>query len=486
MISRYQRWLYEKDKKESVEALNEWVLKESEFHNIAMETKCGLDGSYQKSKEQRSFFVNSKQRDCKLCFKPHGTWECSIMNRLPVTERWQKAKELRLCFRCLGNNHTGSNCRRMKKCGINGCQKTHHRLLYQSELNPQASLFSPAEIQENTEQNQNVTQSQTFTSTQNGYIALRTVPVILKANGREIVINALLDDGSTKTYLNEDVAAELGLKSVYETVVVNTLNEKSVNFETMCVKYKLCSIDRQTEIEMEAYTTQNVAGNLKPTNWFNYAKRWEHLKGIQFPSIERKPKVDLLIGLDYLALHTCLREVNGPVGSPSARLTPLGWTCVGPILEKENEVSMFTFHINSEPFDCEINETLRKCWELENVETEQVMYISRENEKVMNLMKSELQYDQKLHRYEVPVPWKENKSELSNNYNMAYDRLKSNERKLNSNMELKDCYRNTIEKYEEKGYISKLTNCEAEKTKWYLPHFPVVRPDKDTTKVRIF
>ena len=39
------------------------------------------------------------------------------------------------------------------------------------------------------------------------YIALRTVPVILRNGDRSIKVNALLDDGSTKSYINADVAA---------------------------------------------------------------------------------------------------------------------------------------------------------------------------------------------------------------------------------------------------------------------------------------
>ena len=43
------------------------------------------------------------------------------------------------------------------------------------------------------------------------FIALRTVPVILKSGDRWMTVNALLDDASTKAYVNADVAAELGL-----------------------------------------------------------------------------------------------------------------------------------------------------------------------------------------------------------------------------------------------------------------------------------
>ena len=44
------------------------------------------------------------------------------------------------------------------------------------------------------------------------FVALRTVPVILKNGNRRIEVNALLDDASTRTYLNSDVAAQLGLQ----------------------------------------------------------------------------------------------------------------------------------------------------------------------------------------------------------------------------------------------------------------------------------
>jgi len=42
-------------------------------------------------------------------------------------------------------------------------------------------------------------------------IALRKIPVYLKNGGRRLRVNALLDDASTKTYINSDVAAEMGL-----------------------------------------------------------------------------------------------------------------------------------------------------------------------------------------------------------------------------------------------------------------------------------
>ena len=52
-----------------------------------------------------------------------------------------------------------------------------------------------------------------------GNIALRTIPVYIKNGNRKLQVNALLDDASTKTYINVDVAAELGLQGCLRKVM---------------------------------------------------------------------------------------------------------------------------------------------------------------------------------------------------------------------------------------------------------------------------
>ena len=54
-------------------------------------------------------------------------------------------------------------------------------------------------------------------------IALRTIPVILLNGNERIKGNAFLDDGSTATYIREDVANYLGLKGETDHLKVSTL-----------------------------------------------------------------------------------------------------------------------------------------------------------------------------------------------------------------------------------------------------------------------
>ena len=69
---------------------------------------------------------------------------------------------------------------------------------------------------------------------------------------------------------------------------------------------------------------------------------------------------------------------------------------------------------------------------------------------------------------------------------MALRRLINTEKRLLKSPEVADAYTNNIHQYLEKDYIRKIHPNESKPSlKWYLPHFPVVRPDRATTKTRI-
>jgi len=63
-------------------------------------------------------------------------------------------------------------------------------------------------------------------------------------------------------------------------------------------------------------------------DWNSCAKEWSHL---HFPKMGPKLIVDILIGLDCAGLHYSYRDIRGKPGQPTARLTPLGWTCIGAL-----------------------------------------------------------------------------------------------------------------------------------------------------------
>ena len=83
--------------------------------------------------------------------------------------------------------------------------------------------------------------------------------------------------------------------------------------------------------------------------------------------------------------------------------------------------------------------------------------------------------------YEVSMPWKNDPDKLPENYAAAYKRLMSTKKKLTRNKGQRETYKNILDSYLKKCCIRKVSNQENDK-RWYLPHFPVEKPEKETTK----
>jgi hypothetical protein len=133
-----------------------------------------------------------------------------------------------------------------------------------------------------------------------------------------VTVNALLDDASTQTYINNDVAAELGLHGKFQKATVNVLNGQVETFVMMPVKFELKSLDGKVTHNVSAFTTEKVTGDMEVIDWNEYAGRWDHLKKIEFPKIGQKSTVDLLIGVDHADLLYSRQEIRGDEGEPIA------------------------------------------------------------------------------------------------------------------------------------------------------------------------
>ena len=89
-------------------------------------------------------------------------------------------------------------------------------------------------------------------------------------------------------------------------------------------------------------------------------------------------------------------------------------------------------------------------------------------------------------RYEVAIPWKEEFPSLPDNREEAEKRLFPLEKNLLKKPEVARRYKEAMNANVEKSYIRKFEPNEGvDGPSWYLPHFPVIREDRETTKVCI-
>ena len=362
-VEKYSRWIQEQTRERSMQSLKEWLKEEVLIRVEAMEMTHGLvvDGSagggqsthknQTRHKGPRNFHIgpdvsaqakgpagwqnhSSRKPPCACCNSPyHGVWSCRDFQQKSWDDRWQLAKDKRLCFRCLAGDHQGRMCTRSQPCQIDGCRGNHHRLLHESLPVTESSSLAAREGVAPPEGERTPAPRTMTTHNPRGSEAysLRTIPVWVKAQGKKIKVNAILDDASNESFLNEEVAGALGLKQSYQTVKVHVLNNSVETFQTMPLRITIESVNGQLTKEIEVKTCpRSVTGSYQVENWRERKVRWPHLVQCNFPLPAKDGVVDLLIGVDYADLHYSFVDIRGNVGKPVARLGPLGWTCIGP------------------------------------------------------------------------------------------------------------------------------------------------------------
>ena len=211
-----------------------------------------------------------------------------------------------------------------------------------------------------------------------------------------------------------------------------------------------------------------------------------------------------MLGSDYYHLMFPMQEIRGQEDEPAARLCPLGWTAIGRIGKLTqprgtacvNTGYLHTFRTCAQQLtpdivtasDEDLNVTLKRFWDLETLG---IVPQSQEENELTPLEKiAQKKVEQSLSyngdRYEVSVPWKQDRPNLPNNRQMAERRLQLVEKKLQKDMQLANAYQGVIDDYLKKEYIRVVPTSEPRpESEWFLPHFQVVRPDRETTKVRI-
>ena len=170
----------------------------------------------------------------------------------------------------------------------------------------------------------------------------------------------------------------------------------------------------------------------------------------------------------------------GPKGCPVGVRTKLGWTVTGrlPAYIEDGE-SVYKVHIATP--DEVLHETVKTWWRTENFGCRYDCDVQRsvEDEKVLKFLSERTQEVEGL--YEVPLLWKDENIQLPDNRVVAIHRLGILEKRLQRDPELDEAYKKTIETDLEKGYIKRLAKEETAdqaKRAWYLPHHPVLTPNK--------
>ncbi|CAG7786750.1 unnamed protein product, partial [Allacma fusca] len=174
---------------------------------------------------------------------------------------------------------------------------------------------------------------------------------------------ALIDSGSTHTYITSALVTTLGLKRLELNSPMNVkgLSDTDVANISHTVELEITTTySPDTVIRATALIVKKASG-VHPRMPIN-PKGWTHLQQLNLadPAFHKSRSVDILFGADIYPRLIHGTIIRGNDNQPIAQESVFGWTVLGPTITTPGNVSVCYNSI------CPLDSTLRKFWEIED------------------------------------------------------------------------------------------------------------------------
>ncbi|KAL0811217.1 hypothetical protein ABMA28_009646 [Loxostege sticticalis] len=421
---------------------------------------------------------------CILCKCAHKLFNCTKFKLMPASDRLQFVSEQKLCKICL-NKHVKS-CRYHFKCAT--CKQRHNSLIHVDEDPTPVSFLSETACTQ---------------------VLLPTAQVKLIANnGTEVLVKALLDSGSQMSFVTKELVKSLKLSPQPTKSRVLGIGNNMSNLNEY-VQLKLHSVVKDYSISASCFILDRITTKLPQ-------EKVDLSKLVLPPNISLADKdfykpseIHILIGADVFfqlltnepalpttepALPTTAPALPSAQGKPDNKHnapaptilnTHFGHVVAGnlPSAFVHNPVTLFCNTCN-----IELHNDIANLWKTESVPEVFPEKLS-EHDTCEELFKSSFQLKNNQFVVDLPLklPLDSINENLGDSFHLALKRFNNLENRLQKDPPLLQLYTNFIHEYLKLGHGSIIDinqyNFENDPV-YFLPHHPVVRMDKKTTKCR--
>lgn len=446
---------------------------------------------------EKSFSLHAAEQKvkCSFCSKSHLNYKCDQFEKMSVAERYTEINKKGLCSNCLRPGHYQRDCR-TEGCRI--CKGKHHYLLHRKQgaknesgvAHGETATKNVAADQEETSSKSETLKTQTEMS--NNYSARISTPVthrvllataniyVRAADDSLIRGRALLDNGSMSNFITNEFAEKLQLGTKPINLAIGGLNNMLNNIN-LKLDTTIFSNDLKYQTQQSFLVIKQITNNL-PQFSFDISE-WNLSKNLQLADdkFNEAGDINILLGAGVFFDILCNEQIKLGKGKPLLQKTKLGYVVSGHmdnILTSEQTVC--NLNISNE----DLHKDLELFWKIENCEDKQVKFTNEElyceNYFIKTVTKNTIG------RFEVSLPFKENKGDLGDSQETAVKRFLNLERKLQKNNEFGRMYRDFMKEYIILGHMSEI-NIENDNgvQKCYLPHHGVLRESSTTTKLRV-
>ncbi|XP_061720128.1 uncharacterized protein LOC133527231 [Cydia pomonella] len=181
--------------------------------------------------------TTSRKYACPFCNQDHALYLCPKFKTLKLQARVDKAKALKVCLNCLRVGHNEKTCRlnSCRTCGLQRNSLLHeHTTPAPSPSSNDVALHSLPQPDDD-EQFSSPVQEISMSAVNNNSMLLSTVLIqVTDHSGKKQTIRALLDNGSTASYVTESLCAKLNLPTSSAPTIVDGLNYQTSHLSKSC------------------------------------------------------------------------------------------------------------------------------------------------------------------------------------------------------------------------------------------------------------
>ena len=320
--------------------------------------------------------------------------------------------------------------------------------------------------------------------------ALPVLAVRLRcATGKVLVTNALLDQGSSGSFLTERLAARLGVRTERTTISIETVGTDRKTIPTaVALGLEVSSLDGD---EFHTLPTLLTIESLPVTQddrcQSSELSSSDHLQGVHLCELDAP--VEVLLGSNCAALIVAREVRSPPMGEEGlcAVRTHLGWYVMGCAQGTAGSGERLTVNLLRVLDTCapqpDSGESMyKKIYEQEFGDlSDDREGLSVEDREWIDSVSSNINRDAEGH-FVIPLP-KADLGELPDSYQMASRRLESLRKRFRADSKYFEMYRGVISSLAEEGYAVPVLDETTDNPVWYLPHHGVMEPEKGKLRV---
>ena len=182
----------------------------------------------------------------------HSPVTCDKFAELSPTNRAFAARDARICFNCLSDEHRARECQMKIGCKVDGYKLSHHTLLHGAER-----IFT-AQLNVRTSWRPQI----------GSQVLLMVVPIRVHVGEKSIDTYAMLDSGSDASLIRQDVERRLGLRGRSNSFLFGTFHRTEMIKPSM-VSFKISAVDNLFTFAVNNRSQsppaiERVAGRISP------------------------------------------------------------------------------------------------------------------------------------------------------------------------------------------------------------------------------